>query len=184
MKKFAAIFLLGVHLLNLGGYALVFQYFIHRSDVQIVKQMYDNKVNSKKLIELKVPVNMPTIQDWTEYEHIAGQIQLNDAYYNYVRLKMTRDTMYLICLPNTVKANLEKANVIMAKNLNDVPMSKKGTTAPSVKKVDFGYDHVYQVLKCDYTPLANMIRAIDLTPATHLADPYIESPGKPPNFSC
>ncbi|MGZ3752619.1 MAG: hypothetical protein ACXVB0_13560 [Mucilaginibacter sp.] len=183
MKKFAAILLLGVHLFYLGGYTLAFQYFIHRSDVQIVKQMYDNKFNSAKLLELKVPVNMPTIQDWTEYEHIEGQIQLNNAYYNYVRLKMTRDTMYLICLPNSVKSNLVKANVIMAKNMNDVPLSKKGANNSSAKKVQSGYDNVYQIVKCDYKPLPKLLRGINNTLAVYLSDPYIESPGKPPNFS-
>ncbi|MDB5134463.1 MAG: hypothetical protein JWP37_1066 [Mucilaginibacter sp.] len=175
--------LLGVHLFNLGGYALVFNYFIHRSDVQIVKQMYDNKFNSAKLLELKVPVHMPTMQDWTEYEHVEGQIQLNNAYYDYVSLKMTRDTMYLVCLPNNVKTHLVNANVIVAKNLNDVPLSKKGA-ASSSKKADSGYDNVYQVLQCNYSPLAKLIREVDNTFSCHLTDPYIESPGKPPNFSC
>jgi hypothetical protein len=184
LKRFAAILLLGVHLFYLGGYMLVFQYFIHQSDVQIVKQMYDNKVNSQKLLELKVPVNMPTIQDWTEYEHIEGQIQLNNAYYNYVRLKMTRDTMYLICLPNDVKASLMKANIIMAKNLNDVPLSKKGANNPTTKKAEWGYDNVHQVIKCDYRPLAKLIREITSFLPCHLSNPYIESPGKPPNTSC
>ncbi len=184
LKRFAAILLLGVHLFYLGGYMLAFQYFIHQSDVQIVKQMYDNKVNSQKLVELKVPVNMPTIQDWTEYEHIEGQIQLNNAYYNYVRLKMTRDTMYLICLPNNAKANLIKANVIMVKNLNDVPLSKKGANNSTTKKAEWGYDNVYQVIKCDYTPLAELVREINNTLAVNLTKPYIESPGKPPNTSC
>ena len=182
MKKFAAILLLGVHLFYLGGYAIVFQYFIHQSDVQIVKQMYDNKFNSAKLIELKVPVNMPTIQDWTEYEHVEGQIQLNNGYYNYFRLKMTRDTMYLICLPNDVKTKLVKANVIMAKNMNDVPMSKKGAV-PSSKKVESVYDNVYQVLQCNYSPLAKLVRVIPTNHPSYLTHPYIESPGKPPNYS-
>ena len=185
MKKFAAILLLSVHLFYLGGYTLVFQYFINRSDVQIVKQMYDNKFDSTKLLELKVPVHMPTIQDWTEYEHIEGQIQLNNAYYNYVRLKMTRDTMYLICLPNSVKANLVKANVIMAKNLNDVPLSKKGATNnPLTKKVNLVYDNVDQVLQCDYAPLSERAGIIVSPASAHLANPYIESPGKPPNAAC
>lgn len=163
---------------------LVFQYFINKSDAQLVKQMYDNKVNSQKLLELKVPVNMPTIQDWPEYEHIEGQIQLNNAYYNYVRLKMTRDTMYLICLPNDVKANLMKANVIMAKNLNDVPLSKKGANNPNTKKAEWGYDNVYQVIKCDYKPLAKLVKEITSFLPSHLSNPYIESPGKPPNTFC
>jgi hypothetical protein len=184
LKKFAAILLLSVHLFYLGGYTLVFQYFINRSDVQIVKQMYDNKFDSTKLLELKVPVHMPTIQDWTEYEHIEGQIQLNNAYYSYVRLKMTRDTMYLICLPNNVKANLVKANVIMAKNLNDVPLSKKGATNPLTKKVNLVYDNVDQVLQCDYAPLPERAGIIVSPASAHLTNPYIESPGKPPNAAC
>ncbi|HZX57618.1 MAG TPA: hypothetical protein VFE54_02790 [Mucilaginibacter sp.] len=185
MKKLVAILLLSAHLINIGGYVLVYQYFIHKSDVEIVKQMYDNKVNSAKLLELKVPVNMPTIQDWTEYEHIEGQIQLNNAYYNYVRLKMTRDTMYLICLPNTVKASLVKANIIMAKNMSDVPLSKKGPTVPSAKKVNSaGYDNVYQLIDCTYTPLAKLVRVVSYSQFAGLSNPYIESPGKPPNFSC
>ena len=176
--------LLTVHLFYLGGYMVVFQYFMHRSDVQIVKQLYDNKIDNVKLVELKVPVNMPTIQDWPEYEHIQGQIQLNNAYYNYVRLKMTKDTMYLICLQNDIKTKLEKANVIMAKNVNDAPLSKKGATNSSNKKADQVYDHVYQILKCDYTPLAKLVKETITFHLTRLSNPYIECPGKPPNTAC
>jgi hypothetical protein len=183
LKKLVAILLLSAHLFNLGGYALVFRYFIQRSDREIVKQMYDNKVNSAKLLEIKIPVHMPTIQDWPEYEHIEGQIQLKDGYYNYVRLKMTRDTMSFICLPNTVKDHLVKGNLIVAKDLNDVPMSKKGAE-PMSKKVNLGYDNFYQVINCNYKPSAELITPVDYSLLSHLDKPYIESPGKPPNFSC
>jgi len=183
LKKLVAIVLLGAHLFTLGGYAFVFDYLMHRSDVEIVKQMYDNKKDAVKLLEIKIPVNMPTIQDWPEYEHIEGQIQLNGAYYNYVRLKMTRDTMSLICLANTTKANLAKTNIIIAKDFNDVPLSKKGAQ-PLAKKVTLGYDNVYQVIKCDYKPYANVLRTSDQTKTFSLEHPYIESPGKPPNAFC
>jgi hypothetical protein len=176
--------LLTVHLFYLGGYMLVFQYFMHRSDVQIVKQLYENKVDNVKLVELKVPVSMPTIQDWPEYEHIQGQIQLNNAYYNYVRLKMTKDTMYLICLQNDTKTKLEKANIIMAKNVADVPLSKKGASNSSNKKADQAYDHVYQVLKCDYSPTEKLVKESGSFRLGHLSDPYIKSPCKPPNTAC
>ena len=176
--------LLSVHLFYLGGYTFVFQYLIHRSDVQLVKQMYDNKANSKRFVELKVPVNMPTIQDWAEYEHIEGQIQLNNTYYNYVRLKMTRDTMYLICLPNNTKASLEKANVILAKNINDIPISKKGTTNPLTKKVNLVYDNVDEVMQYSYTPVSKLVKISTTLHQSYLSNPYIESPGKPPNAAC
>ena len=97
---------------------------------------------------------------------------------------MTRDTMYLICLPNKVKANLEKANLIMAKNMNDVPLSKKSAPNPSTKKAESIYDHVYQTLHCNYTPIAKLIRGITKSESCILTSPYIESPGKPPNTAC
>ena len=184
MKKFATILLLCVHLFYLGGYMLVFQYFIDRSDVQIVKQLYGDKAGSVKLIQLKVPVHMPTIDDWTDFANIQGQIQLNDTYYNYVRLKMTKDTMYLICLPNNVKSKLAKANVIMAKNLNDVPLSKKGSNTSSTKKAESVYDHFYQIVQCSYVPLASLVRPAPYATFSCLSNPYIESPGKPPNSTC
>ena len=163
---------------------LAFQYFMNRSDNQIVSQLYSNGANSSKLIKLKIPVHMPTLDDWTDYANIQGQVQVKDAYYNYVRLKMTKDTLYLICLPNTVKANLAKANIIMTKNLNDIPLSKKGPNNSSTKKAESTYDHFYQIVKCDYTPLAELVKINVRSEVFHLSNPYIESPGKPPNASC
>jgi hypothetical protein len=183
LKKIVAIVLLSAHLFSLGGYTLVFDYLINRSDVQLVKQVYENKTNSAKLIELKVPVHMPTIQDWPEYEHVVGQIQLHDGYYNYMGLKMTRDTMYLLCLPNHVKDQLVKGNLIVAKDLSDVPLSKKGAE-PVSKKVNAGYDNVCQVVNCDYKQFADLVTPTTSKESLYSEHPYIESPGKPPNFSC
>lgn len=176
--------MLGAHLMMLGGYTLLFDYFIKKSDTEIVKQMYESKPGSAKLIELKVPVHMPTIEDWPEYVHIVGQIQLKEGFYNYVALKMSRDTMSLLCLPNHVKDQLVKENVIIAKDLNgNVPLSKKSTT-PLTKKASTGYDNVYQIIKCDYQPLASQVKSVYGHLVEYHSNPYIESPGKPPNFSC
>lgn len=162
---------------------MVFDYLIDRSDVQIVKEMYTDSQTSAKLIQLKVPVHMATIQDWPEFVHVTGQILLNDRYYNYTGIKMTRDTMYLICSPNYVKDQLVKNNLIVAKGLADVPLNKKGTES-GAKKVSFGYDNVYQVVKCDYKKLNDLIQPTTSKESSYSEHPYIESPGKPPNFSC
>jgi hypothetical protein len=165
----------------MGGYALVFQYYIHESDVQMVKQLFDNKIDNAKLIEIKMPVNMPTIQDWTEYEEIVGQIQLKDAYYNYVRLKMTRDTMYFICVANTTKTRLVTANIITAKQISDVPFSKKGQE-PVSKKVNALSEYNLQVFKYHYSANGILLKNNISLLTFKLTNPFIDSPGKPPNF--
>ena len=179
LKRLIATLLLSVHLFNLGGYSLLYQYFINQADVQMIKQVYDNKIDDTKLIELKIPVHMPTISDWNEYEVVAGQIQLNDAYYNYLKLKMTRDTMYFICFADTVKTRLVKANVICAKEISDVPISKKGDTP--VKKAGSPNEYNLQDFIYEYTVVGIFIKPQYNIESSRLNRPYISSPGKPPN---
>jgi len=161
----------------------MFQYYIHQSDVQMVKQIFDNKIDNTKLIEIKIPVSMPTIQDWAEYEEIVGQIQLKDAYYNYVRLRLTRDTMYFICLANTAKTRLVNANIIAAKGISDVPLSKKGQE-PVSKKANTLSEYNLQAFKYQNSlPGISLRRNITGTNLNR-TNPFIESPGKPPNSIC
>jgi hypothetical protein len=181
LKRFLAIALLSIHLFYIGGYTLFFEYYIHQADVQMVKQIFDNKIDNTKLIEIKIPVNMPTVNDWTEYEVIEGQIQLKDAYYNYVRLKMTHDTMYFVCIPNTVKTHLVKANIITANQINDVPITKKGHDA-SFKKINTLSDYNLQAFKYHYQEFETQLKPNDKPVSFKLNSPFIDSPGKPPNF--
>jgi hypothetical protein len=173
--------LLSVHLFYIGGYAALFQYYIHQSDVQMVKQIFDNKIDNAKLVEIKIPVNMPTIQDWSDYEEIVGQIQLKDAYYNYVRLRMTRDTMYLVCFANTTKTRLVKANIIAAKEISDVPVSKKGQE-PVAKKVNTLSQYNLPAFQYRYSVLGIFIKHNSRLLNFKLTNAFIESPGKPPDF--
>jgi hypothetical protein len=146
----------------------------------MVKQIFDNKIDNTKLIEIKIPVNMPTVTDWTEYEVIEGQIQLKDAYYNYVRLKMTHDTMYFVCLANTAKTRLVNANIIVAKQISDVPLSKKGEQ--SAKKVNTLSEYNLQAFQYRYSAFGIFLKPNNKLVAFKLDKPFIESPGKPPNF--
>ena len=147
----------------------------------MVKQIFENKIDQTKLIELKIPVNMPTISDWAEYEEIVGQIQLKDAYYNYVRLKMTRDTMYFICLQNTDKTRLVNANIITVKEISDVPVSKKGQS-PVSKKANTLSEYNLQAFKYNYAAFSVFLKTYHAVLSSQLNKPFIESPGKPPNF--
>ena len=183
MKRIFAIVLLTVHLFNLGGYALLFQYYIHEADVQMVKTVFDNKLGDEKLVEIRIPVNMPTIQDWDDYAVVAGQIQLKDAYYNYTRLKMTRDTLYFLCFPNTTKTRLANANIFVVKELSDAPLNKKSQD-PLAKKINAVSNYTLQVFQFAFSAFGIMVKQNNKPQATHWDNPFIESPGKPPNFCC
>jgi hypothetical protein len=170
-----------VHLFNTGGYSLIFQYFSHRSDVQITKDIYENKVDATQLVQIKVPVHNPGMTDWPDYERVQGQIQLKDAFYNYVGVKMTRDTMYLVCVENSTKSKIFNANIIVAKNVSDAPLSKKGQEAPSVKKGASTSEYNNQTVNYAFLCFEDSALKRDYFISSKLTHPYIESPGKPPN---
>lgn len=182
VKRLFAILLLSVHLFSSGGYVLFFQYFISRSDNHITKQIYENKIDAKQLVQFKLPVHMPGIKDWADYEHVSGQIQLKDGYYNYVGVKMTRDTMYLVCIANLTKTRLVNANLIVAKDISDVPLSKKSTESSSVKKVTAGFEYNNPVVQYAFVNFSQLLKGYENPISAKLTHPYIESPGKPPNF--
>ncbi|MBD1392294.1 hypothetical protein [Mucilaginibacter glaciei] len=182
MKRLFAMVLLCVHLFNTGGYNLIFQYFIHQSEVQMVKNIYENKVDATQLVQIKIPMRSPGLKDWTDYEHIQGQVQLKDAFYNYVGMKMTHDTMYLVCVANDAKTKLVNANIIVAKNVSDVPVSKKGQEQ-TVKKSATGFECSIPAAHYKFVAFANVIEPKESPISIALTDPYIESPGKPPTFS-
>ncbi|MES2266018.1 MAG: hypothetical protein V4520_04620 [Bacteroidota bacterium] len=180
MKRFFALFLLSIHLFNTGGYTFVFQYFIHQSELTIVKNIYESKVDATQLVQIKVPVNNKGVTDWPDYEKIQGQIQLKDGFYNFVGVKMTRDTMYLVCVANSVKNQLFKANTIIAKNVSDAPLSKKGE-APAKKASSSVSDYNYPVVTYSFLSFDDKLERIANPISSKLTSPYIESPGKPPN---
>ena len=182
MKRFFAFTLLCVHLFYIGGYSLFFQYYILKSETQIVKQIYENKVDATQLIQIKLPVHMPEIEDWPDYERAQGQIQLKDNYYNYLGVKMTKDTMYLVCIANSVKTRLANANIIVAKDISDVPLSKKGAEQ-NAKKASVGFEYNIPQSGHQFLAFADVIEPQDNPTSTNLTNPYIESPGKPPNFA-
>jgi len=122
-------------LFNSGGYDLFFQYMMYRSDVKLFDKINNNHYRHSDLVEVKIPVDMPTQQDWDGYQAISGQVEVKGARYDYAEIKITRDTLYLRVVPNPELTKLVKANVLYGKLVNDLPTSNtKHSNNPLTKK--------------------------------------------------
>ncbi len=135
MKKLIAIVLLGLQIFTICGHILLYQYFVYRSDKLFNDRISKNMYNVHDLVEVKVPVRTQISQNWSGYEKINGQIQFKNTCYNYVKLRLTRDTIYLMCIPNYEKTRLFDQNIINAKEIADIPVNKKNHV-PYGKTVD------------------------------------------------
>lgn len=182
MKRLIAISFIALHLFNIGGYLVLHQYFTYKSDRFFNEQTDKNKYNTGDLTEIRIPVNMPNIADWTCYENVSGSIRFENASYNYVKMKMTRNVLYLMCVPNYETTHLSSQNVIVAKNIKDIPVPKK-------QHIPYCKTNVLDVLKFTFAQYTFNIPVKKLTirpnqPVQRLSTSCLDIPEQPPKSLC
>ncbi|QEC68843.1 hypothetical protein FRZ67_16580 [Panacibacter ginsenosidivorans] len=185
MKKIFAILLVAVYLLNLAGYSLLFDYFINCADELMVEELDNGNYNEAALIEIKVPMDLPYGPQQMEYERFDGEIELNGIHYNYVKRKVYNDTLYLFCVPNLSKTQLNNARTAYAGSSSDVtnPASEKKQSEPFAKKITSENecnkpDNEYLI----FTAVASLQKYQLFSP--HLSTCFLDSPEQPPDISC
>ena len=134
MKKIFALLLLGVHLCNLSGY-LMTQFFIQQNDRQLIATLDRHSYADKNLVTIKIPLHLPYSSESSPFVRVNGQIELHGTWYNYVKRRVLRDSLVLMCLPNLEKGKLISAVVELNRqnegflsNKNHEPLLKKSKT--------------------------------------------------------
>jgi hypothetical protein len=125
LKKLIAISMLIILLFNIGGQLAFHEYLVYQSDKFFNDQISKHHYNIDDLAEIRIPVNIPCMPQQEGYENISGRVQFGSTAYNYVKIKMTRDTMYLMCIPNYATTQLSSQNIIYVKQIPDIPVPKK-----------------------------------------------------------
>jgi len=99
----------------------------------MVQQLDKNNYSDKDLVEVKVPLNSPYINNTKDYERFDGSINLNGVHYNYVKRKVYDDTLYLMCICNKQKMQLCDAKNSYQRLVTDVPSNKKDNESNTKK---------------------------------------------------
>ncbi|PSR52704.1 hypothetical protein AHMF7605_03770 [Adhaeribacter arboris] len=179
MRRLFAYSLLAIHLFNIAGYSLLFQYFIYQTDTNLVAQLDLNKYQESELIQFKIPIPVPYIVDRPDFERVDGQVEIKGVLYTYVKRKIERDTIFLQCLPNRVTQRLSKARIAFTKHINDLPQSKKSQTG-SVKKSGLYSEYDFKILNYQFASPILMAVTYNSYPAQSPVPAAFEVPGEPP----
>jgi hypothetical protein len=157
LKKFTAISFLILFSFNWFGYRLVYEYLQQRSNDNLEALFDRNLYNESELVELKIAVNIPYQTSRPDFERCDGEINVNGTIYKYVKRKLSNDTLYLMCLKNTDKMQLEKAKDKIYKLANDLVQNDQNGTTGHYKSVTKNLQPVYNESSFDVTinsPLA------------------------------
>ena len=126
LKKLSAILLLGVLVFNFTGYRWMLSYMDQQATVRLEQKLDDGDYDENQLVEVKIPLNLPYHNNWSGYEIFYGQVNYNGEYYQYVKRKLSNDTLYLLCLPHEEKTAIQNAKTEFFKTMNDLPSNNDG----------------------------------------------------------
>ncbi|RYF99462.1 MAG: hypothetical protein EOO02_16855 [Chitinophagaceae bacterium] len=138
----------------------------------------NNQYSDDDLIEVKVKLNLPYMTSAAGYENLSGEINIHGNHHNYVKRKVSQDTLYLLCLPNNKRNQLNDASEKYAAETNDFDGSHKNDNQVK-KSVTFNQFQEEPPSYVINAPVIMTKQIIALT-SIHLPDSFVETIGKPP----
>lgn len=119
MRKTAAILLILLLSFNWYGYRLVISVMQGNADRKLESLIDNSEYDASQLTEIRVAMNMPYQQRFTEYERHYGEIEIEGKTYTYVKRKVEGDVVILQCIANKSKQELQAIK-------NDVTKANSG----------------------------------------------------------
>ena len=128
--------LLVIFLFNTIGYKAAFYYLEAEADARLEAKIKTIDENDSQLIAVKIPINLPYQTDWREFESIDGEMTFKGKTYKYVKRKVLRDTLILLCIKHEEKSELQQSSADYFKKINDLASDAK---KPLVKQAKTDY---------------------------------------------
>jgi hypothetical protein len=180
LKKFASIFLIFLLLFNWVGYRLVLSVMQEHADQKLESRIDDNEYDESQLIEIRVALNMPYQERFTDFERHYGEVKIDGKVYRYVKRKIEGDILILKCIPNNTKQQLIKTADELAKSSSGQDQDSPGKKqSHSFAKV-FSGDYDDQNLFCSLCGADRFLNIITLNYSSALKDILIKTPHQPP----
>jgi hypothetical protein len=136
VKKTAAILLTLILLFNLFGYHMVINLIQQKADTKLEARLDNSEYEESQLIEIRVAMNMPYQQRYTDFERHYGEIEIEGKSYTYVKRKIEGDVLILKCIANQSKqgAKIIKNDLAKANSNADMDHSGRNSSQKSFAK--------------------------------------------------
>jgi hypothetical protein len=108
MKKIVSTCLVVLLLLNVMGYYVVFMGMKYKNSVQIAERLDTNNYREAETITIKFPLSIPYFGD-TGFERVSGEIEHQGEYFQLVKQKLEKDTLYIVCIKDVKRKHIQKA---------------------------------------------------------------------------
>ncbi len=147
MKQTAAIFLLTIFAFNMFGYRLVYNYLANKADTKLEWALDEKGYNDADLISIKQAINLPYYSSSNSFKRLDGEINVEGTIYKYVKVRVYKDSLELLCIPHLSKMKIENSKNEFYKLVNELNASgdkkKSGSDQKQIKVTTAEYEELY-----------------------------------------
>jgi hypothetical protein len=111
-------------LFNVVGYYGVFIGLRYQSNLELKENLDLGAYQETDMLTLKLPYALPYQMESREYERIDGEFEHNGQFYNLVKHKVERDTLYIMYMKDTRETGLFETVSDFVQSTTDSPASK------------------------------------------------------------
>jgi hypothetical protein len=152
-----------------------------KTDQAITRRIDANKYKDNELLQVQIPLHMPYVIN-SDFERVDGHIEYKGIEYNYVKRKVSNDTLYLLCLPNKAKTELAKAKSNFTKAVNDISSNKKDAGS-LVKKGSLIWEYNNIIALYQFNNNTTFTKQENGFISSKPATVFIPPPAKPPEIA-
>lgn len=98
----------------------------------MIETLDADSANLSETISIKIPITIPYASDSREYERIDGVIEHNGEFLRFVKQRLYRDTLEIVCIRDVQHKKINQALVDYASSLTD-----KTSDMPASKAIEF-----------------------------------------------
>ena len=167
-----AILLIGIIFFDWYGYRLLTMWWELRADRLLEARLDVDDYEASSLFFIKVPVHSLSYYNGSsEFERVDGEIIIGDVAYKFVKRRLFRDSLELMCVVNEAAMEMERARNDLSRNSN----TPKQERSPQQKDYSPAIlDYIFHA----YTEAGRVTSAGFIHPA--LPDGFVGATEKPP----
>lgn len=177
---------MGILFFNWYGYQLLTQYWQQRADRRLEARLDRNEYDESQLLSVKVPItNLSYYNSSNNFERVDGQIDIGGVRYQYVKRRIFKDSLQLLCIPNETAMKLQQVKNDFFRQVNDLQQQNQGKRAPASPLKDISKDYqpaAMQIAVPDALAALAPVRGVYTFP--YLPTCYSPTAEMPPDQAC
>jgi hypothetical protein len=150
------------------------------ADNKLESRIDNNEYDESQLIEIRVAMNMPYQERFTDFERHYGEVNIDGKIFRYVKRKIEGDILILKCIPNQSKQQLIKTADEFTKSNSGQDQDNTGKKQANSFVKLFSGDYDDKSLFCSLPDTDLTGKIVTLKFSSALKDILIKTPHQPP----